>query len=275
MEGSAKRYTIFHAPVLSFFSKPFYQDVAWRWKGTNLLYLFLLLALTWLPPLLKMQWGLSRFLADESATVLDQIPPVHIRDGKLSIEAPEPHVIMLPESGKPLIVVDTTGEHTSLDDSEAHVLVTESKLYTRNSPHEIRTYDLSQIKRFDLDKARVKGWVGVFRRWFFIVAFPVLLVGSYVYRILQALVYGLIGLAFASSLRAKLGYDACIRLAVIAVTPVLLLDTARGLLHLSIPMWWLLCLAIAILYLFLGVKFAADRPPEPEEDEIAEAAVVG
>lgn len=273
MEQGTKRYTIFHTPVLSFFSKPFYRDVAWHWRGTNLLYLFLLLALTWLPLLLQWQWGLSRFLTREAPAVLEQIPAVQIRDGKVSVDAPEPYVVKLPESKKTLLVIDTTGEIASLDDTDAIMLVTETKLYTRNSPHEIRTYDLGQIRRFDLDKDRVAGWVDVVRRWFFVVAFPVLLVGSYVYRILQALVYGVIALAFGSGMRARLTYADTLRLAVVAVTPVIVLDTVKLLAGTRIPMWWLICLGIAMVYLFLGVKFAADRPPEPEEYEIVEAGL--
>ena len=40
-----KRYRIWHLPVLSFYSKPFYRAVAARWKGTNPAYLCLLLAI--------------------------------------------------------------------------------------------------------------------------------------------------------------------------------------------------------------------------------------
>jgi hypothetical protein len=39
-----RRYSIFHPLVLAFYSKPLYQDVGRRWKGTGLGYLLLLLA---------------------------------------------------------------------------------------------------------------------------------------------------------------------------------------------------------------------------------------
>jgi hypothetical protein len=269
---------MFHTPVLAFFSKAFYQDAAWRWRGTNLLYLFLLLAVAWLPQVVKVSWGLSRFLKQEAPAFVEQVPPVHIRDGKLSVEAPEPYIIRVEGHDKPLMLIDTTGEFLSLDDTDAYVLATETKVYTRNSPTETRTYDLSQVKRFDLDKARVAGWIDVLRRWFGVVMYPTVLLGSYVYRVVQALVYGLIGLGFASAVRARLTYQDAMRLSVVAVTPVIVLDTALGLAGVGIAsgfLWWLVCLAIAMAYLFLGVKWAAERPPEADEDgDVLDAVAV-
>lgn len=274
MAAGDRQYSMVQAPVLSFFSKGFYQDVVWRWRGSNLLYLFLLLAVSGLLVAGKWHWRLSRFVAKTSPEVVKRIPPVHIRQGKLSIEAEEPYVVTLPESDKPLVIVDTTGQYTSLEDVEAQMLATESKLYVRNSPHEIRTYDLSQIQQFDLDGERVAGWLETARRWFFVVAFPLLLIGSYLYHILRALVFGLIGLGFASGTRTRLSYDQTLRLAVIAATPPIVLSTVKTLAGVPVPMWWFIGLGLSVLYVYLGVRWAGEGRPEDEEGEVVEAVPV-
>jgi hypothetical protein len=45
MDAHTKKYSIFHIPVFSFFSRELYRDVGMHWKGVNFLYLLLLLAI--------------------------------------------------------------------------------------------------------------------------------------------------------------------------------------------------------------------------------------
>ena len=80
----------------------------------------------------------------------------------------------------------------------------------------------------------------VLKRLFIFVAYPICLAFSLSFRIMQSLLYGAIALLFASMLKTDLPYPAGVRLAVVAVTPVLLLDTLLSLTGLSIPFWWLL-----------------------------------
>jgi hypothetical protein len=55
---------------------------------------------------------------------------------------------------------------------------------------------------------------------------------------------------------------ASVRLAIIAVTPGLILDTLFPLVKLRPPAWWLLGFAIAMGYLFFGIKAATAAPPQ-------------
>ena len=92
------------------------------------------------------------------------------------------------------------------------------------------------------------------------LAFPFAVLGSFIYRVLQALLYGLIGLLFANSLKAKLDYSATLRLAVVAVTPAIWLATLLELTGESLPYFWILSFVLAMAYLFYGVK--ANTEPE-------------
>ena len=271
-----KRFGLFHPVVLSFFSSALYRDVARHWKGVCFGYLFLLLAVLWIPVMVDFHLALGRFARDDAPPMIEQVPRIEIEDGVVSVDAEQPYRISDPETGEVIVVLDTTGQVTSLDDFEGGVLLTESQLIYKKNHFETRSFDLSQVESVVIDADTLQGWVDAGSQWCALVFYPLCLIVSCVYRMLQALLYGAVGLLFNAMTGSDLAYPSCVRLAVMAVTPVLILDTALGLLDLSIPFWWPLCLVIAMGYLFFGVKSAAEpgdpdaelgAPPDPFEME--------
>jgi len=101
-----KRYSIFHPLILSFFSKALYRDVGQRWRGTGLAYLLLVLAIVWIPTMIKMQFGLAQFVDHDSAKITEQIPAITISHGKVSTNVTTPYYIKDPETGADLIIID-------------------------------------------------------------------------------------------------------------------------------------------------------------------------
>jgi len=263
-----KRYSIFHIPVLSFFSKKLYIDVGQNWKGVNFLYLLLLLAVCWIPMMVKIHLGAADFVNNEAPAVVDQVPEITITDGHVSIEEPEPYYITVPDSNEPLAIIDTTGQIGSLEDSNAICLLTDHELITKHSDVEDRTYDLSDVESFYVDSERITGWLNIGRKFLAVVIYPFALSGSYAYRIAQALVYAAIGLLFASLCKTKLSYATLIRLAVTAVTPCIIVGTILDLTSISVPAF--LYLIAALAYLFFAVKSIADVSRDTGELELVQ-----
>ena len=259
-----RKFGLFHPLVLSFYSQPLYADVARNWRGITFLYLLLVLALCWVPGMVKMQTGLSKFIKKDAPALVQQIPRVSIINGEVSTDVETPYYINDPDSGKTLMILDLTGEFTSLEGTGAKMLLTRNQLIAEKSAIETRTYDLSGIKNFSIDRATIEGWLQLARSWLVPLLFPIILLFSYCYRLFQALVYGLIGLIIAQVLHVPLGLMASVRLAIIAITPVLILDTLLGLTEFRLPAWWLLGFAIAMGYLFFGIKAASSAPPPGE-----------
>jgi hypothetical protein len=259
-----KRYTILHPLWMSFFSGSLYRDVGRTWRGAAFTYLLLLLALNWIPFMVRLQIGLVRFVKNDAPALVRQIPSVRIQKGEVSTDVQTPYFINAPKTGKPLAIIDLTGQYTSLDNSEAKILLTKTRAIIRQSPTETRIYDLSYIQSFSLDRARVESWLSVLKIWFVVLAYPLALLLSFAYRIVQALIYAVIGLVFSKILRASLSYPALVRLAVIAVTPAVWIDTARGLLGIRVPFWWPICFAIAMVYLFYGVHACSVQEAAPQ-----------
>ena len=254
-----KRYSIIHVPVLSFFSKSLYRDVCFEWKGTGFAYLLLLLALCWIPAMVLMQDGLARFVDEEAPKVVSQIPVITITGGKASIEEPQPYIIRDPDTGNPLVVIDTTGIVTTLEETGGAALITETQAVFRNSDVETRTFSFQDIENFTLDQDRVTGWLGMLKRYTIPVMYPLVLGFSFIARIIQLLLYAAIGLLFASVCRCRRGYAELLRLSVVAVTPCIIIKTFLSTAQVSIPLAGLWYFLAAMGFLFFGVKATCEE----------------
>lgn len=262
-----QRYHSFHAPILSFFSGDFYHDVACRWKGMGFLYLFLLLAVTWVAPIVKTYFAFTTFMATGAPALLEQFPALSIRDGEVSIDQPEPHFITDSESGQVLAAFDTTDKITSINDvPNAWVLVTRNSVIIRNNPKKIETHPLPPDLNFDLDQAKINRFVEEYQKPFAVGAYFVCLIVSFVYRIIQAFIYAAIAMLIANTLSKTLQFSGAARIAVMAVTPVILLNTVLGALGMDMLavvgcMWLVICGGITVGYLFFAVNSV--RPVDP------------
>ena len=259
-----RRYSIFHPLVLSFFSKSLYRDVGKHWRGTGLLYLLMVLALVWIPTTIKGQLAMSKWLDGDGKEITKQIPAITITKGQVSTDVPTPHYIKDPTTGADIAVIDTTGEYETLENTDARILLTKSKVIVRKSAGRSETYDLSGVQGFYVDRSSVEGWLATAKLWFVPVVYPLALIFSFIFRAIQILVYALIGLLFASMLHAKLDFKTLMRLSAIAITPVLMLNLLFEFVTVHIPGWSLLGIVIALAYLFLAVKVNAEGEDIPQ-----------
>jgi hypothetical protein len=258
-----KKHSIIHAPVMSFFSMDFYRDVGLNFKGVGFGYLFLLLAVFWLPPMIRMQWLYSDFVEYKAPDTVGQVPEIRIDDGEASIKEPQPYYITMPDSNEAVAIIDTTGSIVSLEDSNTFCLLTRTDFIMRINEFETRSFDLGKIESFVLDSNRIMGWLRTSKKYLFLTLYPFLLGSEYVYRIIQVLIYAAIGLAFAFSNRVKLTYSAMLRMSVMAVTPCIIVASIVGLVTQKIP--WMLYLMAALTYLFFAVRACSEVPLEMEE----------
>lgn len=254
-----KWYSILHVPVLSFFSKALYRDVCFNWKGTGFAYLLLLLAICWIPPMIEVHVGLADFVDNEAQQIVSQVPTITITDGEASIDEPQPYYIREPETEKVIAIIDMTGGITSLADTEAKALLTRTQVVLEQNEVETRTYDLSQIEEFTLDQERINGWLATAKKYAVPALYPLALLISFVFRIVQVLLYAVVGLLFASLVKSRRGYGQLVRLAVVAVTPCIIIKTLLGIFDVTVPLASLWFFLLAMGYLFFGVRAAAQE----------------
>lgn len=250
-----KRYSIFHLPIMSFFSKSVYCDVALRWKGTGFAYLLLLLGvftcISLVSPYFEFCW-------DWIPKIISQIPTIRIVDGEASIDEPQPYYIRDPQTDKVAVVIDTTGTITSLDDTEALFLVKKTKLIIGETATPRETLSFSQIKDFTLDQEKLTGWLRVFKILFWLVLYPLFVLVRFALTIVKVLIYAVIGMLFSSWCKSKRSYTSLLRIAVVAVTPCIIIKTIIDMARIDIPVAWLLYFLVAMGYLLFGVRAASE-----------------
>lgn len=259
-----RRYSVFHPLVLSFFSKSLYRDVGKHWRGTGLLYLLMVLALVWIPTIIKGHLEMSRWIDGDSKEITKQIPAITITKGQVSTDVPTPHYIKDPKTGADIAIIDTTGEYETLENTDAKFLLTKSKLIVSKSGGRSETYSLSSVESFYVNRSRVESWLLRARQLFVPVLYPLALIFSFIFRAIQILIYALIGLLFARMLNANLDFKTLMRLAAISITPVLILNLLFEFVPVHIPWWSLLGIIIALAYLFFAVKVNAEPEAMPQ-----------
>lgn len=248
----------------AFYSRELYAEAARQWKGVGFLYLFFLLALAWIPAMVEMHLNFSDYMTEHFSEFVSQVPKITIENGEVSVDVPTPHEIRNPETGELIAVIDLTGEISSLDGTEAKVLLTKTHVYLQqNTRPETRVYDLSNVKEFTLTQDDITVWGELARQWLAVVFYLFAVLFSLVYRILQALLYAAIGLLMARRAKSELTYDALLRLTVLAVTPPILLGTLWDMTGLTIPLWWFLSFLIAMGYLYFGIHSNAEATASP------------
>src|SRR6478672_12971763 len=172
-----KRYGRIQGLLLALGWPAFYHDVARNWGGIGLLYVLLLFTLTWIPVLVKMHLTIGTSLSEEFPKVTKDLPPITLQGGKVSSPVEQPYTVNDPQTGKPIFVLDTTGAITSLDQTEATVLLTETKLHVRNQG-KVEIHDLSQFPDFTLTREKIQEWVEAVGNWVAVAVFPFAMIGS-------------------------------------------------------------------------------------------------
>jgi hypothetical protein len=264
-----KKFSIIHVPLFSFFSEELYRDVGLNWKGVGFGYLFLLLVVCTVPGMFKFQKGLSNFIDKEAPRYVSQVPRITIEKGEVHIDEQQPYYITIPDSNKIAAIIDTTGRVQSLDNTEAFVLLTKTKLVSRQSKSEIRVYDLANVKHFVLEQSTIMKWLDIGKKLLVPILYPIVVVGSFIFRVIQALIYAAIGYIFDRWCKTKLSYPALIRLAVTAVTPCIIVGTIFEYASVKLPLAGIWFFLAAMGFLFYGVR-ACSRITGPTtiEDEL-------
>ena len=260
------RYSRFSALLLSFFSAPLYRDVARNWRGIGALYLFLLFALTWLPPVISGHVRFKKFVRDDAPALVDQIPSVTIRNGVASIKEPEPYFIRDPETGRALVYIDTSGAFDQEKEAQEAVLLLSRSTLEARQQNKTEVHDLSKVEYFYLDKQTARRWMDGGAKWFGPVAYVSSVLWSLAYGIVRLLLYALIGLIFVSAFGARLDFAALMRLSAVAVTPAMMVDALAWTFNFGwTPCcgWSVLMGIITLVYLGFAVKANAEPAPPP------------
>lgn len=246
-------YSYIHALYFSFYSKPFYQYVARNWKGLCFGYLLFILCLFWIPEMVRIQSDVSDFLSAEAPKYVKQVPVLTISKGIVSLKEQVPYYIHTPGKNTPFAIIDPSGQITSLDKTDALVLLTRSQLIVRNSTSESHTFDLKGIENLTIDQKTLFDWIETFTAIFPVILFPFVLFFSFLSHILQVFLSAGIGTFFAKKFQAGLSYRALIRLSAVSFTPAMILQAFHALFSIPFPFRFTLSFLVSLGYLYYAV----------------------
>ena len=259
-----KPQSILQAPVLAFYSGDFYREVARTWRGTSFAYLLLLLAVCWLPSGWQLQRGWVKFVDVQSSRLVDQIPPISIKDGIVSIDARQPCYITDPDTKKVFAILDTTGQVASPDGTGAVIFLGKDKIVIKKGADETRVYSLSRVEDLHFDRDVAHLWLDRSKYVAGPFIYLMMVAGSYLFRVVEVLILASIGAVLSREVTPRPGFGALLGISVLAVTPSIIARTAVDLAKVSLPMAWLASLIVSIAYLFYGIAAMRAAPGQQE-----------
>jgi hypothetical protein len=186
-------------------------------------------------PVVMLDKRLTEFVDNDAQKVVSQVPVISIIEGKASCDEPMPYYIEDPDTGKTLVVIDTTGAITTLSEVNALGLIMEPQAIFRKSNVETRTFSFQNIKDFTLYQDKINGWLSTINKYTIPVLYPLAVLGYFFVRIIQLLLYAAMGLLFASWFKCKRTYSELLRLSVIAVTHCIIIRAFLSLMEINLP----------------------------------------
>lgn len=243
--------------VGSFYNSETYRDTVRNKKGNTFGYLAFLVLLCTIPLIISVVIGMSNFMKNDGAFILNQLPEIKISNGIVTMDKESPYFIKS-KSGEILFVIDLSdsASYTELQGS-TKVLLTKNKLIGQQQENETRTYDLSKIESFTLNAQKINDWYGY--AWIvYIIIFIFMVFFFYVYRLIQAIVNGVFGLLISAILKVNLDFTSLIYISLVAITPVAILASILLATDVKIPAKGWLGFILALGYIGFGIM--ANKP---------------
>lgn len=248
-----QQYKFPQALGLSFYSKPFYRDVAQNWQGRGFLYVLFLVTLLTLVSIFSAFAARTAFIAAVQPMVA-QLPTITIEKGQASIDKPEPFYVKDKE-GKDILIIDTTGKVTSFENTTAEALLTKTQLVIKRSSGAPEAFDLSKVKNGVYDQQAIHEIMKYASFALMIVILVMLFLWRWLKGILAVLVLAGVGKLLTHT---TLSYQTLCRIAAAALTPAIVLALVLELFHVSIPYVVVAYIALTIFYFFYGIE--ANKP---------------
>jgi hypothetical protein len=245
-----RRYNILQPLWLAFYSKALYRDVRHAWQKLVFAYLLLLIALCYLPLAYHLHIRINQFTQNLQPWTR-QLPTIIIQDHQVSIDAPVPYTIKNPDNGHDFAIIDTSGNINTLENTDAPILLTRTQLLVRANAHSVKTYNFTQLNNHRYTADDVKAFAEKIGAVFIFVFYPFIILFYFLAGLLEALVYTVLAKLFINT---DLPFQQLFRLAIVAITPQVIIFSLLGLLTVTLPYKWIIYFALGMGYLFFAIE---------------------
>ncbi|MEO8400793.1 MAG: DUF1189 family protein [Gammaproteobacteria bacterium] len=249
-----KQFSCLKALYLSFYSREFYRDVERNWSGGVLLYLLLLLFICWSVLMFRVQPAITLNMNSFANAVVSQMPhSMIISNGIVTTPEKRPYLIADPDTKEVFAVIDTSGQFNTLEQAHARMLLTKDTLtYVDNN--EIKIKKLSTDLTLNIDTIKIKETVLRFSGWLWILILPFLLIGSFLYRLVESLLYAVMGKIFAAASNINLPYFDVMKLTIVALTPTIIIGTILAWFSIEFRFQLLFYFVLSMAYMIFAIR---------------------
>ena len=243
--SSGKQYSIWQAPIGAWYNKSFYADVLHNWKGSGILYMFVMCFIASLFAVAPIAVTCSQASNDKNLPIfLSQVPQITFANGQVSIDKPCPYQIKDSQGTVVAEFRDDTGSPKLADaGTNPPIIITKDVLYlgspNTSSAAEPQTYQFADLKGL-WDKASFNGtdilhWIQTAIFWIpfglFAISVPALFLGH----LFQMLIYAGVAQMIFSNKQVAITYGTGMRLSAMAMTPAMLMTMLLHLIDLAGP----------------------------------------
>ncbi|MBA3660527.1 MAG: DUF1189 family protein [Gammaproteobacteria bacterium] len=259
-------FNVFQALYLSFTSKALYRDVAKRWGAKVFLYLLFLVALSWVPSIFQMQQVGNAAYKRNADQIVNQVPVITVANGKIKTPENRPYLIVDPENKQNIAVIDTSGTYKTLEQANAGILITETQLISKPRTNETRFYQLPATLNITVVPKTINQYVQTYLWVVWIFLFFIFTIGSYIYHLVQSLLYAVLGKIMAKIAHVTLTYEEILQITLVAITPAIILSTVFDFFNIIFNYRALFFFLLTLAYLYFGIaanKTSADKVSTP------------
>ena len=195
---------------------------------------------------------------------LDEIPTITIRNGVASADVEQPWVKRLgndDDGSEVVAIIDTTGTLKDFEPNQIGVFLKKREVVVKNKD-QTRVVPLSKFPDTTIGPDIVRGWIKQAMRRAPLYIGGFLGIWYLFAKTMQALLLVLAALIGARAMR----FGQLFTIAVYALTPAVILDSALPFTKLHIPLFWAIYWGLGITYAILGAKRADAPPPPPPVD---------
>lgn len=259
-----KKYNPLSIPFFAFFSKRAYHEVARKWRGGNLAYLFVLLAICCLPPAIVIRQQIIGMIETNQAHLVNQIPDIQITNGRVIVDQSQPYNITR-RDGSVAAIIDTTGSMNFIEDPKVMALLMEEALIVRKGSNQFKTYDLSEVRSFHLDRFIASNWINTVKKTMPQAAYGIFLLISYVFAVAVTIVTAIVSRIVAKVMGGDLGFGAAFRIVPVAATPAMIIMAVS--VWAGIPVSLEILAGVSLIYLLVGIKASSQSTDAMDEGE--------
>lgn len=260
-----KKVGLFEALYLSFYSKRLYRDVATNWGGYAILYLLMLVALSWISAVWQAQDAITIGFKKNAYDFFSQIPEIKVKDGEISTPQNIPYFIRNPENNKVIAIIDTSGKFKNLKEAKTQVLVTQSQIFVnKQKEKETRIYQIPKNITQTISSYYIYLFLQKVVGFIWIPLFITCVLVSFIFRLIQAFFYALIGKVFNYFYGANLTYGQITQITMVALTPAIIISTVKSILLYHSKSQLFLYFLLTILYMCYGI--VVNKTEETQKD---------